>query len=419
MEVSFIIQFASALFLGMLIGAERERVQQKKHFQDFAGIRSFIFISLVGFISAYITQTVTVWFLLVSYTLFFVLIISTYLYNAFQLQREGMTTELAAVLTFLIGFLCLVNTPLAVVLGILVTLLLTLKDFSHTLLQHVNDTEFYSTIKFAIISFIVLPFLPTYAVDPWGIFKPYATWQIVVFISGVSFLGYILTRVIGLDRGSRYTALFGGIASSTAVNAAYAAESKLVQKNVSDTTSLVSGTLLATGVSFSRILFAVYITNSAFFFHTWIPVSVIAGSLIIASFVIRHFYHKQKHILTSFKLESPFKLKTAFEFALALTVILVLAELGKYYLGDAGLYITAMLSGMAKGDAIAIAVATMTLEGKISYDVATKAFLLSIATSFVAKYFIAKLAGTKRYMRMFGLSLIVTEIIAIGLFLFY
>lgn len=419
MDLHLFTQFITAVFLGALIGAERERMQQKKHFEDFAGIRSFIFISLLGFLTGYIHVVWVPWFFLVSYTLLFLLITVTYLYNAFVKQHEGMTTELAAVLTFFVGFLCFANLLLATILGILITLLLTLKDFSHHLLAHLKNEEFYAAVKFAMIVFLVLPFLPDQAVDPWGLFNPYSLWLIVVMISGVSFLGYILTKVVGLERGSRYTAFFGGIVSSTAVNAAYSAESKLVKNNLSNIHSLISGVLLATGLSFSRILFAIYITNAAFFFHVWLPVTMIASTLILASFVTRWLFHREKHVLSKFQLESPFKLKTAIEFALVLAVILVVAEVGKYYFGDAGIYATALFSGMAKGDAIAVAVATLVLKGELSAVVATKALLLSISTSFIAKWAVAKIAGTKIYTRLFGVSLLIPFGVALTLFFMY
>jgi hypothetical protein len=43
----------------------------------------------------------------------------------------------------------------------------------------------------------------------------------VVFISGINFIGYVLVKLIGTDKGIGLTGLVGGLASSTAVTLSF------------------------------------------------------------------------------------------------------------------------------------------------------------------------------------------------------
>ncbi len=61
--------------------------------------------------------------------------------------------------------------------------------------------ELIDTLKFLVIIMIVVPLLPARALDPYGTFTPYRVGVLVVLISGISFVGYFLTRILGAERG--------------------------------------------------------------------------------------------------------------------------------------------------------------------------------------------------------------------------
>ena len=56
-------------------------------------------------------------------------------------------------------------------------------------------------------------------------FQSPTLWLFVVFISGISFVGYVLIKVAGAKKGIGLTGLLGGMASSTAVTASFTAKS--------------------------------------------------------------------------------------------------------------------------------------------------------------------------------------------------
>ena len=66
----------------------------------------------------------------------------------------------------------------------------------------------------------------------------------VVFISGISFAGYILVKWFG-EKGIEMTGIFGGLVSSTAVATSFAERSK---KEKSIVWALALGVVLANGI---------------------------------------------------------------------------------------------------------------------------------------------------------------------------
>ena len=90
----------AALGCGLLIGLERERSKQRENQHSFAGIRSFAICSLLGAICfAFGLFMGLIGALIVGG----ISIIST---NK-QIEDPGVTTELAFILTYFIGGLCL------------------------------------------------------------------------------------------------------------------------------------------------------------------------------------------------------------------------------------------------------------------------------------------------------------------------
>ena len=185
MEASLVLQFTTAIVLGALIGTEREMIQQRLKVNGFGGIRTFMFLGMIGFLSGYIGQWLSIWFVFLTFFLVALLLIASYVYHTFLNNGSGITTELAALLTFMIGGLCYYYTSVAVVVGIVVALILSLKIPLHNFAKKIRDEEFFATIEFALLAFVVLPLLPDRTIDPWGIFNPYEIWLLVLFIVGI------------------------------------------------------------------------------------------------------------------------------------------------------------------------------------------------------------------------------------------
>lgn len=86
-------------------------------------------------------------------------------------------------------------------------------------------------------------------------------------------------------------------------------------------------------------------------------------------------------------LENPFQIKTALKFAILLGVILVLSEAMKEWLGDEGIYILSLISGLMDVDAITLSLSRMAVD-ELSDTVAVTGIILATATNTVIKGFL-------------------------------
>src|SRR3989338_5029759 len=160
-----------AIVLGSLIGLQREYVRKRDKELSFAGVRTFILISLLGSLSIYLSQITTPGLFIVVTAMVILFIICAYLLESYFTKRIGSTTEFSSIITFFIGAFCaLGNTYLAVFVAVATTSILAIKERLHEFVVKLNEKEIYSTLKFAIIAFIILPLLPNKAYGPYNVF---------------------------------------------------------------------------------------------------------------------------------------------------------------------------------------------------------------------------------------------------------
>ena len=173
-----------------------------------------------------------------------------------------MTTDVAALLVFLIGGLVWWEMKeLAIALAVAVTMFLSLKETLHQWAHRIDREDIFAALKFAIITFIILPVLPNKAYGPFATFNPHEIWLIVVLISGIGFVGYILLKALGA-RGIGLVGLLGGMVSSTAVTLAFSRRSK-DQSVVLPAFALAI--VLACTTMFPRVIFEVWVVNQSMF----------------------------------------------------------------------------------------------------------------------------------------------------------
>ena len=111
---------------------------------------------------------------------------------------RGATSEIAGVITFFIGALVFYDQiSISIVLSVIMTVILYFRTFLHTFAKRIKAIELADTLKFAVVVFVILPFLPNQNYGPYGIFNPYFMWLMVVLISGIGFLGYIILKWFG------------------------------------------------------------------------------------------------------------------------------------------------------------------------------------------------------------------------------
>ena len=97
-------RFGAALLIGALLGLEREFFQQKEDAPDFAGIRTFSLIALLGSVTAFMMTDFGILPTALALGGLILLITASYLSTLTRTKKEtGIATEVAVILTFLFG----------------------------------------------------------------------------------------------------------------------------------------------------------------------------------------------------------------------------------------------------------------------------------------------------------------------------
>jgi uncharacterized membrane protein (DUF4010 family) len=157
-------QFGLAGALGFLIGLEREMRAGKG---TTLGIRDFVLFSLIGAVSAFAGyQFENSWFVIAGFMGSVVLVTSSYW--ADRTHGAGITTELAALLTFFLGVLIIREAyELAIALAIVALAVLFPKQAIKQFRAKIQIRELQAILLFLTITFIVLPVLPHQSLDTY------------------------------------------------------------------------------------------------------------------------------------------------------------------------------------------------------------------------------------------------------------
>jgi uncharacterized membrane protein (DUF4010 family) len=220
--------------------------------------------------------------------------------------------------------------------------------------------------------------------------NPYNIWLIVVLVSMISFVGYVLIKVVGSGAGIGFTGLIGGLASSTVTTLSFAKRSnEMPQWNRNFAVAVV----LASSVMFPRLLLQIGIVNHALMKNMALPILVMgAAGLAMAGY----FYLRGKGETTEsaeMTFSNPFSLKSAITFGAVFATILMVTRLAISYLGEAWLPLIAVVSGLTDADAIAFSLSYAQQAGIITLDWASFNLVLGALSNTFMKLFLVFTLG--------------------------
>lgn len=396
-----------SLGIGILIGLERQR---RGKGELVAGVRTFTLVCLFGLVSAFISEifgsnlpTLIAFFATCSLT------VCAYVIRAMKTKFLGITTEIAFILTFLIGLLIYYDKYpyfLSVTMGILLTFILVSKESLHKFARGLKRKEIRDAVIFGMITFVILPILPNYTVDPFNALNPYLIWLSLVFVLSISFVGYIAMKIFGTKKGLALTGLFGGLASSTSV-------AIVMAENVRRDRKLLKSATFAVVVASTTMFLRTVVVSS--FFNTTVALGLIVPLCLIATLGYSSSYFIWKKIKKSKKtinIGSPLTLTPALKFALFFMLILLVSKLGKIYFGQMGIYFIALLAGLVEVDAITISLSSLT---NLQPTVAINGIIIACLANTFSKWFLVNWIGTRKISMEVGKIFAVLLLVGIAI----
>jgi uncharacterized membrane protein (DUF4010 family) len=390
-------RFGIALGIGFLIGLQREFSFRGSQATAFAGVRTFTLLSLGGCTAALVADTAGSAVLAVFLGAVGALVIASYLRTSRQ-GDVGSTTEVAALLTALNGALCYWGMlQLAAAIGVATTVVLSAKLPLQKLVARLTMEDLVATLKFAVVTAIVLPVLPREPLGepPFDVLVPYDLWLMVVLISGLGFIGYVLIQIVGPRRGIGLTGVLGGLVSSTALTLSFAQKSR-EDEDLAKPFALAI--VVAWTMMFARMLAAVAVVNRDLLGALWLPLSAAgaAGALYAAWL---HFSERASPE-TQMTFSNPFELGPSLRFGLLYAVVLLISRTAQMELGDRGVILSALAAGIADVDAITLSLSELSRSGqRLSLEAAALGVTIAAMANTALKGGIVLVTGSSSLRR--------------------
>ena len=412
-QAQLFLRFGVAIAIGFMIGLQREFAKQKKKKELVAGERTFALMGLAGALAAMAADHLD------SALAFFgvILLMGVFIAVAYFIDawrgHVGLTTEVAMLVAVLIGALCYWGyLTLAVAVGIATTALLSLKFETDRFVSALTKEDIYAALQFAVITAIVLPVLPneSFLPPPFDVLNPFKIWLMVVFISGISFVGYVANKIVGAEQGIGLTGFLGGLVSSTAVTLSFSERSNK-QPELSKPFALAI--MIAWTVMFSRVLIVVGVLSKSLLAIVWIPLVAAGGIGLLYGIYL--FISQRSTEKGDVNFNNPFDLKSAIQFGLLYGVVLLVSRAAQMYFGDTGIMISSILSGVADVDAITLSMAELSNTGGLDLTTAARAIVVATMSNTLVKGGIALVGGSSVLRSVLWPGIVLIVVVGIGL----
>src|SRR3989344_6051989 len=319
-----------SIVLGAFIGLEREYHKGRPG----SGVRTAAFICLFGMLSTFFALTYgSPLILAMGIGIASALAVSLFWYKTRTQAHTGLTTSITIILTYFIGsMVALEFYREAIATSVIIFLLLFSKNRLVGNIRHLSEKEILNAVEFAILAFVIYPFLPDYVLlgvnirEAWGV---------------------VISNIQNYKKNKKLLNLF--------------AFSSLLAFVMMTVRNMVAASLF-TEQAGTLLLFA-----------SLISVSVIY--LLFAFYFLRKF--PKKNFKRDF--QSPFAIKPALYFGLIFFLTLAFSRMAVSFAPAAVIPIS-VLGGLGSGYAVAASLALLFSQGAISSSV----FVVSIVLASIA-----------------------------------
>ena len=381
--------YVVALAIGLMVGLEREwSARAKAH--KLAGSRTLALVGLLGGLAAEVGPSV------VAVGLGVLGVVIAVGYRKSDDPDIGLTTEVATFAVFLLGAVARDHQRDAVALGVLCAIVLASRDRLHGFVrERITRAEIDDALKFLVIAFVILPFLPKGGRGPYEVLDANHIWKLVVLITGIGWAGYLAVRLLGPERGLWLAGFAGGFVSAAATTATMAR----TNKSAAVPTSAPLGAALLASVA-TLVQFGVVIAlGSADMLGRVLPaLGAGAAFLVVEAGVIAR---RGRRSVTAAHVDAgtarAFALWPAMLVAALLTAVLLLARWTTDVAGHSLTVLAGGLAGFADVHATAAAMATLVGNGSLGVTTGVAAAGAALGANTITKCVVAFAAGGRRF----------------------
>ena len=313
-------------------------------------------------------------------------------YVAASARDVDGTTEVAALVVLASGVLA-GSGAYRIASGIiaLTCLLLVEKSRLHAIVGRIDDIGLRAGARFGVMALVILPLLPQGPFGPFGGIRPRELWALVLFFSGLSFLGYVARRALGSGQGLLVAGLLGGLVSSTNVTFTFARMSRV---DPGAARALAFGALAANAILYPRVLVAIAVLNVALLpaaaLYLAPPALVAAGAVVVGA------WRARAENAPPTTIANPLQLVAALQMAAVFQAMLMLVHVAGRAWGAAGVYGSAALLGLTDVDALTVSMSRGAAYA-VSLEAAAVAIGIGVLSNTVLKLGLAAALGSGRF----------------------
>lgn len=382
---SHTLNLVSAVAVGALIGAERERRKGEGPMRSPAGIRTFTITSISGAVAFSLGGVVLLAVLTAS-----IASMAAVSYWRSEDQDPGLTTEIVLVLTTLLGGMCMQSPQSAAAIAVTVTVLLYAKSWLHNLvISVISKEELDDVLIFAAATLVVLPLVPNRLMGPYLALNPYSIWILIVLVMAIGASGYVAVRLFGARFGLPLAGAISGFISSTATIGAMGSRAKKSKELLA---ACVAGAVLSTVATIAQMALIIAATSMPTLFSLAGPL-LLAGGAAVAYGAVFTLLAARNSGSNAVQSSGVFSLRTALTFGSVLAVILVISAGLQERFGSTGVLLAAVVAGLVDTHAAAISVATLVASGKVMPQDAVLPILAGLTSNTLTKIIVAVVSG--------------------------
>jgi uncharacterized membrane protein (DUF4010 family) len=383
--------FGTALGLGLLVGLQREWVQNRV-----AGIRTFALLSLFGALCGLLGLVYSGWVIAAALIAFVSIVIIGHLAEMKNQEPDsGLTTEMAMLVMFATGIITIHGHRLiAVVIAGSVMVLLQSKKPLHDMVRRIGEDDLREIARLVLLGLVILPALPNREMGYLDVLNPFAIWLMVVLIVGISLAAYLAGKFLSGTKGTALTGILGGLISSTATTASLARRSR---DHGACGISLAAITLIASAIVFVRVIAEVAIAAPAHLQKLLPPLlAMMFWFGLVAAIVHRISEKSGKHVADE---SPPSELKSAVIFGLLYAVVLLVVAAAREHFGDSGLYIAAAISGLTDMDAITLSTSRLVSTASLDTNTAWRMIIVGGMANMLFKAGLVLVLGARAFIK--------------------
>ncbi|MDX1984355.1 MAG: DUF4010 domain-containing protein [Bryobacteraceae bacterium] len=399
MDASQFAGIAIAALGGAAVGVERQRSGHasgpKAHL---GGLRTFTLLGLIAGTAGWMWTNEFRALAVVLMAAAAALIVAGY-FAASRTDVDG-TTETAGIVVLMAGALAGAGQLwLGGGLIAITALILSEKTVLHEMAGRLDDLGLRAGFRFAVMAIVILPLLPEGPYGGLGGVRPRQLWMLVLFFTGLNFLGYIARLLAGAHNGYVVTGMLGGLVSSTNVTWTF---SRLSQVETGIGGPLALGAIAASSIMYVRMILATSVI------HTDVGMALapfLAAPFLISCAVLAVGLRRRGQAEVDLAAPAnPLNLKSALQLSVLFQLVIFGIHLAGRFGGDQGTLASAAVLGLTDVDALVV---SFSQNARTTMPVATAALAISVGalSNTLMKLGLVVFLGRARFRWLAGIGL--------------